>query len=525
MTHSRTCAFALLLILTAPAAAQNQPKVDLVIALDTSGSMRGLIDATRLQLWNAVRLLTRAQPQPVVRVGLISFGNKWHDPATGWVKRELDLTTDLDAVSARLFSLTARGANEYVARTVQTATRQMSWDQTPGTLKILFVAGNESAEQDPRVGLTQALAEARQRGILVNAIYCGRPEAGEARGWRVVASAGGGKFAAIDHNRAIAVRTTPYDAQLAALSRELSRTYVAFGKDGAELLARQREEDERALRDGPSAAAERAATKATSAYRNEHWDAVDALEKKGTVAEAPKAIKEMAERRHRVQAQIADLSARRDAYLDASTRYSAETLRLGGARSGKGADTSVLLGASVANPYGTTSGGGTWGQPAGGIGGAGTLGYGAGRGRTGGSPVAVAPAKPSLGSVRTADPANAAVVAGDTASLARADAPAAVAEPASAPPPPSPATRGGMIVTTAPVTARVSSAPAAPAPARYHFAPGTVTGTPAPEAPADSSMARRARPAAKPAAPKQTTMDDAFSGTLRRQAAENGYSF
>ena len=69
-------------------------------------------------------------------------------------------------------------------------------------------------------------------------------------------------------------------------------------------------------------------------------------------------------------------------------------------------------------------------------------------------------------------------------------------------------------------------AQAAP-PARYHFSPGSVTGAPAPPpaAPTDSAVARRARPMAKPAAPKQTTMEDAFSGTLRRQAAENGYSF
>jgi hypothetical protein len=317
---SHRLAFAALLALTAPAAANPQPRVDLVIALDTSGSMRGLIDATRAQLWNAVRLLGRAQPQPIVRVGLMTFGGKWNDPAAGWVKREIDLTTDLDAVSSRLFALPVGGSREYVARTVQTATRAISWDQSPSTLKILFVAGNESAEQDPRVGLGAALAEARRRGILVNAIYCGTPEHREAGGWRVVASAGGGQFAAIDHTRVAATRATPYDANLARLSKELSGTYVGFGRDGEASRARQASEDERAAADSTAVAAERAVAKASSAYRNEKWDAVDAYQqgvKLGGVDEAT--LRANLEQRRRVQAQISDLAARRDAYLAGAT--------------------------------------------------------------------------------------------------------------------------------------------------------------------------------------------------------------
>src|SRR5262245_28270283 len=97
MTLRSSSALALVLALAAPALAAEQtpakqPHIDIVIALDTSGSMRGLIEATRLKLWDAIRLLGRAQPQPAVRVGLISYGAKRHDPRAGWVKRELDLT-------------------------------------------------------------------------------------------------------------------------------------------------------------------------------------------------------------------------------------------------------------------------------------------------------------------------------------------------------------------------------------------------------------------------------------------------
>jgi von Willebrand factor type A domain len=329
--------------LSAPAAAQeNQPHVDLVIALDVSGSMRGLIDATRVKLWDVVRLLGRAQPQPRVRVGLITFGGKYHDAAAGWVRRELDLTTDLDAVSARLFALQARGSQEYVARTVQTAAREMSWDQDPKALKILFVAGNESAEQDPRVTLASALAEARQRGLFVNTIYCGRPDEHDAMEWRRVAALGAGEFASIDHRQSAVARITPYDAELGRLSLELSHTYVGYGDGAGVRRANQAAEDKRAAADGPQVAAARAAAKATRAYDNSDWDVVDAYARHHSVEKLPPEMAAMSDSeragfvrnklaaREALQQRIRDLSGKRDAFLSVTSSPAGATVTRSG---------------------------------------------------------------------------------------------------------------------------------------------------------------------------------------------------
>ncbi|HEX8954615.1 MAG TPA: hypothetical protein VF945_22325, partial [Polyangia bacterium] len=59
-------------------------KVDLVIALDTSSSMDGLIDSARAKLWDVVNLLAHAKPTPLVRVGLLSYGNDGYDARVGW---------------------------------------------------------------------------------------------------------------------------------------------------------------------------------------------------------------------------------------------------------------------------------------------------------------------------------------------------------------------------------------------------------------------------------------------------------
>src|SRR5438132_4928186 len=79
--------------------------VDVVIALDTSSSMDGLIDSARQKLWDIVLLLGKAQPQPILRVGLISYGNTNYDSSVGWVRKESDLTGDLDKIYSKLFAL------------------------------------------------------------------------------------------------------------------------------------------------------------------------------------------------------------------------------------------------------------------------------------------------------------------------------------------------------------------------------------------------------------------------------------
>src|SRR5438874_2438893 len=250
-------------------------KVDLVIALDTSSSMDGLIDSARSKLWDVVNLLAHAKPSPVLRVGLISYGNDGYDAKVGWVRKDAELTTNIDDVYEKLFALRTNGGSEYVARAVHDATNDMKWDQDQGTLKIIFVAGNEPANQDPQIPVERALGEARQKGIFVNAIYCGGDGAYEAAGWRQVASLGSGKYAAIDQNRVVAINT-PMDGELAKLSNELNKTYVGYGAVAKEKAPRQAAMDAAAGSAGAPVAASRAAAKASVLYRNDEWDLVDA---------------------------------------------------------------------------------------------------------------------------------------------------------------------------------------------------------------------------------------------------------
>jgi hypothetical protein len=314
-------------------------KVDLVIALDTSSSMDGLIDAARAKLWDVVSLLSHAKPQPTLRVGLISYGNDGYDARVGWVHKDSDLSTNLDEVYAKLFALKTNGGSEYVARAVHDATRDMKWDQDPGTLKIIFIAGNEPANQDPQIPVDKALSEAREKGILVNAIYCGADNAWEASGWRRVATLGSGQYAAIDQNRVVAV-ATPMDKELAGLSDELNQTYVGYGARAEHHKALQRSMDATAVEAGAPAAAARAVGKGSALYRNDEWDLVDARAhgknlKAVKPEEMPAPMKSMSEpereafldgkakKRADLQKRIGELSQRRDAFIAAERKKQA----------------------------------------------------------------------------------------------------------------------------------------------------------------------------------------------------------
>ena len=272
---------------TPPPIAQKAPqsaqRIDLVLALDTSSSMDGLIDGARQQLWDTVAQLGRMEPRPNVRVGLISYGNTSYDAASGWVRIDSDLTTDLDAIYARLFALRTNGGDEYVARALHTASTRFAWSSEPGARKMFIVAGNEAADQDPLIPLQQALREADAQGIQVNSIYCGSEANLESQLWRGLALNGHGKFAAVDHNAAVAV-ATPVDQELARLSQQLNGTYVAYGQAGAARAMNQQAQDNNAATLGAPAAAARAVAKSSALYRNAEWDLVDAA-KEGKLAQ------------------------------------------------------------------------------------------------------------------------------------------------------------------------------------------------------------------------------------------------
>lgn len=306
--------------------------IDLAICLDTSGSMDGLIDSAKQTLWSIVNDLALVQPAPTLRVALLTFGNDGHSAENGWVLVDSPLTADLDIISQKLFALTTNGGTEYVGRVVDAATTDLQWSTDPNALKLLVVAGNESADQDPTIAFRDSSKKAITAGIMVNSIYCGNPMDELAPAWREVSLLADGHFASIDQDNGMIVIDTPFDDELAALTTSVNETYIPWGQGGQAAWSNQRAQDLNNFELNNDAKAQRAMAKNSQLYSCS-WDLVDACKadqikiadvdrkflakelQEMTDAELEAHIKGKADERAQIQANVTKIAAKREAWL------------------------------------------------------------------------------------------------------------------------------------------------------------------------------------------------------------------
>jgi len=265
-------------------------------------------------------------------VALYSYGHQTYDAKKGWVRKELDLTGDLDMLYQKLFALTINGGEEYVGRVCRDAIKEQPWAKDKNALRLIFVAGNEPASQDPLVKLKDLAALAREMDIVINPIYCGGADDSDARDWRELAGMAHGRFANINHNKQVAI-ATPVDKDLAKLANELNSTYVAYGKERWK-AANQDAQTKNAGKAGDAVLAARVTAQNGVFYMCDDWCLVDRCKKdpkfditklkeeelpdnmkKMKPEERVKYVKVMTEKRASLNKMIADLTVQRDNFI------------------------------------------------------------------------------------------------------------------------------------------------------------------------------------------------------------------
>jgi hypothetical protein len=315
-------------------AAISAPKVQIALLLDTSSSMDGLIEQAKRQLWTVVNAFQNARrdgQSAQLEIALYEYGNDTLSAEGGHIRQVVPLTTDLDRVSEQLFALRTNGGNEYCGQVIQKATQQLQWSKSKKDLKLIYIAGNEPFTQGP-VAYRTAISAAKEHGIVVNTIHCGPADEGARSGWAEGARLAGGKPFNIDQNRAVAMIAAPQDEEISRLGVELNKTYLGYGRSGAEAKKRQVAQDANASSNAVSATT-RAVSKASRLYDNSNWDLVDGTKKgavklealkdedlpeelKGKSVEERKAVVAAKEKeRTELQARIQQLSQERQKYL------------------------------------------------------------------------------------------------------------------------------------------------------------------------------------------------------------------
>ena len=215
-----------------------QPRVEVVFALDTTGSMRGLLEGAKQKIWSIANEIAAGSPTPALRIGLVPY----RDRGDAYVTRVIDLTDDLDAVYEELVGFRAEGGGdgpESVNQALYDAVHKIGWSRDRDVLKILFLVGDYPPHMDYQddVPYPGTCAEAVKADIIINTVQCGgNRETTEV--WTRIADLSEGEFAQIDQGGGMRVVETPYDEELARLGRDLSGTRVALG--GAARPAAQR---------------------------------------------------------------------------------------------------------------------------------------------------------------------------------------------------------------------------------------------------------------------------------------------
>ena len=198
-----------------PAAPNGHRNVDIVFAVDTTGSMTQLIEGAKATVWSIAKHTQKMAPNAKIRIGLVAY----RDIGEAYVTKTFQLSDDLDAAFAELSAYSAMGGGdvpENVNKALDEAINHMRWDDNAA--KMVFLVGDApGAERGDAPVLSTLTAQANAKHITINAIRCG-DDAATASEFKQLAMAAGGEFSSIAQSGGVQQIATPYDAKLAELA-------------------------------------------------------------------------------------------------------------------------------------------------------------------------------------------------------------------------------------------------------------------------------------------------------------------
>ena len=323
-----------------------QPKIQVAILLDVSGSMDGLIEQAKAQLWNMVNTMGKAKcandVSPQIEIALYEYGRTTNNAKQGYVKRINGFINDLDSLSQNLFGLKTDGGDEFCGHVIYSSLNELQWDAAPENYKVIFIAGNEDFLQGD-ILYTNACTLAKQKGVIVNTIYCGNKMDGIREHWNLAGECGNGSFTNINQDAKTEDIPTPYDTVIYSLNDKLNNTYIAYGARGYMNKGKQVQMDLANVTVSKSAGIKRIQAKSSKVYSNAQWDLVDAkandkeaikkMDKKilpdslknKTTEELEIIIDKKSKERTIIQKEIAQITVQREAFINAEKVKNANT--------------------------------------------------------------------------------------------------------------------------------------------------------------------------------------------------------
>ncbi len=209
--------------------AKARQQVEVCFVLDTTGSMGGLIEGAKQKVWSIANEILSSKPVPNLSIGLIGY----RDRKDAYVTQVHDLSEDIDDVYAKLMKFQAQGGGdtpESVNQALHEAVTKIGWDKSKKVLKLVFLVGDAPPHMDYQddVKYPAVCKQAVKKDLIINTVQCGGM-ASTTPVWKEIAKLAEGDYVAIAQPGGVAAISTPVDAEIAKLNRELGVTVVAYG--------------------------------------------------------------------------------------------------------------------------------------------------------------------------------------------------------------------------------------------------------------------------------------------------------
>jgi Mg-chelatase subunit ChlD len=207
-----------------------RPQVEVVFCLDTTGSMKGLINAAKQKIWSISNQISAGNPTPQVKIGLVAY----RDRGDAYITKVIDLSDDLDAIHGHLMGFQADGGGdtpESVNQALNEAVTKISWSKDKKTLRMIFLVGDAPPHmdypEDVKYPVTCKLA--LEKDIIINAVQCGK-DVTTRKYWMEICKSAEGSYVQIDAQGGPLVSVaTPFDTELAKINVEINKTQLVYG--------------------------------------------------------------------------------------------------------------------------------------------------------------------------------------------------------------------------------------------------------------------------------------------------------
>lgn len=175
----------------APTPPTSTPRLDVVFAIDTTGSMADEIEVVKSKVTGMMEEIQAGTPRPEVRVGLVAY----RDHGDAYVTRAYPLTSAVEAIQSTVQQLQAGGGGdtpEAVEEALHCAVEEMNWDLDPKASRLLFLIGDAGGHANSNY--RNAIKAAGQKGIVIHTWGCSGLQDHGQGDFEMIAQASGGEF-------------------------------------------------------------------------------------------------------------------------------------------------------------------------------------------------------------------------------------------------------------------------------------------------------------------------------------------